>query len=247
MKTANGINMEHCPHLLLLKPGMKYSKCEVRIGSEILHLEILSLDTALCLITATKIHGQLNIGDAKIKIISCSRLIKLLAFIDHNNLAPQSSFGIKESIIQVSIHDDRSITPSGLEKWFLLGIISGDSAVMRVAQMLRRYEDYSLVKFLLLNRDCSSIEVLGSRYGLSISHFRRKCKRALGTSIKREFRIWRAAGALLATAGHQFGLTNIALDHGYASSSHFSRDIRDLFGFSPTELYMEKILKRINK
>jgi AraC-like DNA-binding protein len=70
---------------------------------------------------------------------------------------------------------------------------------------------------------------------VSESHFRRLCRRALGRGLKRELRQWRAANAVLDVVESRDSMTDVAISNGFASSSHFSREIRDLFGISPCQ------------
>ncbi|MGL6148964.1 MAG: helix-turn-helix domain-containing protein, partial [Plesiomonas sp.] len=68
------------------------------------------------------------------------------------------------------------------------------------------------------------------------SHFRRLCRHALGSAAKAELRDWRMARSLLDVVEGQENLTQVAIKHGYASSSHFSNEIRELLGVSPRGL-----------
>ncbi|MDT4871476.1 Invasion protein InvF [compost metagenome] len=80
------------------------------------------------------------------------------------------------------------------------------------------------------------LTTLAQRYGVSVSHFRRLCRQALGTATKPALRGRRAARALLNMSLQDGSLTDIALELGFASSSHFSKEIRDLVGFTPSSL-----------
>ncbi|MEF9672999.1 AraC family transcriptional regulator [Pseudomonas sp. PCH446] len=46
-------------------------------------------------------------------------------------------------------------------------------------------------------------------------------------------RDWRTAKALLSMIGSECSLTDVALEFGYASSSHFSKEVRELLGVAP--------------
>ena len=58
----------------------------------------------------------------------------------------------------------------------------------------------------------------------------------MGAAAKSELRDWRMARSLLDVVERQGTLTEVALKHGYSSSSHFSNEIRQLFGVSPRGL-----------
>ncbi|HHJ1147121.1 TPA: helix-turn-helix domain-containing protein [Proteus mirabilis] len=81
----------------------------------------------------------------------------------------------------------------------------------------------------------SNIAQIGERYGVSGTHFRRLCKRYLGNCGKSQLRSWRAASSILTTLSTDESLTQIAVDNGFSSASHFSNEIKTLFGITPTE------------
>jgi AraC-like DNA-binding protein len=78
---------------------------------------------------------------------------------------------------------------------------------------------------------------LGERYGLSKSHFNRLCREVLGNGVKHELRLWRATEAMLEVFDRREALTAIAYDHGFSSPSHFSREVKELFGVSPRRFH----------
>ena len=80
------------------------------------------------------------------------------------------------------------------------------------------------------------LTTLAQRYGVSVSHFRRLCHQALGSAAKPALRGWRTAQALLNMSLGDGSLTDVALEFGFASSSHFSKEIRELVGFTPSSL-----------
>lgn len=70
------------------------------------------------------------------------------------------------------------------------------------------------------------MRMLGEDYGVSYTHFRRLCSRALGGKAKSELRNWRMAQSLLnSVEGHE-NITQLAVNHGYSSPSHFSSEIK---------------------
>lgn len=127
--------------------------------------------------------------------------------------------------------------------WLLASLVSGGQDMDRVAEACQRDEAYQLIRFILQHDGRTSIEEVAGRYGLSASHFRRKCKLALGRPLKQELRLLRAARMLLAYPGRGVTLTHLAEDHGYASLSHFSGDAKALLGNSVSHIY-DVALKR---
>lgn len=80
-----------------------------------------------------------------------------------------------------------------------------------------------------------SAEDCARSVGLSLSRFLHLFKAEVGTPFRR-MRAWKRARELLNLPASTGSLTEIALDSGYADSSHFSHSIRDVFGTSPSEI-----------
>ncbi|EAA3124006.1 AraC family transcriptional regulator InvF, partial [Salmonella enterica subsp. enterica] len=123
------------------------------------------------------------------------------------------------------------------EYWFLQQIITPSPAFNKVLALLRKSESYWLVGYLLAQSTSgNTMRMLGEDYGVSYTHFRRLCSRALGGKAKSELRNWRMAQSLLnSVEGHE-NITQLAVNHGYSSPSHFSSEIKELIGVSPRKL-----------
>jgi AraC-like DNA-binding protein len=80
-----------------------------------------------------------------------------------------------------------------------------------------------------------SAEDCARSVGLSLSRFLHLFKAEVGTPFRR-MRAWKRAREVLNLAASSGNLTEIALDSGYADSSHFSHSIRDAFGSCPREI-----------
>lgn len=103
--------------------------------------------------------------------------------------------------------------------------------------LLRSSEHYWLIRYLLENeRENFSLKALGEKYGVSVSHFRRLSRSALGNTVKEELCHWRLSRALLDLLESEEKITDVAFRHGYASLSHFSNDVKNALGYSPREL-----------
>lgn len=124
------------------------------------------------------------------------------------------------------------------EVWFLQQMLDPSILFLPFLAALRSSESYLLVRFLLAQSTYSNMTLqdLGERYGVSCSHFRRLCRHALGGGAKAKMGDWRMARSLLDAVEGKETLTQLAIKHGYASSSHFSYDVKRLVGFSPREL-----------
>jgi len=173
-------------------------------------------------------------GQVEVRRLGVINFAKLLAFIDVVEPAgmqatDQISDTVSVPLDAIHVRDRRS-----LEYWFIRQLIQGDASFRSLSAFLRRLENYWLVKYLVSeSSQQKNVGDLGNEYGLSYSHFRRVCKAALGSSVKSELKIWRAARSLLDVVGGRETMTEIAIRHGYASSSHFSTEIKNLFGLSP--------------
>lgn len=123
------------------------------------------------------------------------------------------------------------------EHWYLSRILTGSERCQAFVNWLRHSESYQLIRFLLQEGATGEkLSGLAQRYGVSVSHFRRLCHQALGGAAKPELREWRTAKALLALSPGRSSLTEIAMSYGFASSSHFSKEIRELVGVAPSRL-----------
>jgi AraC-like DNA-binding protein len=165
-----------------------------------------------------------------------SALVKLQVFIDLGGaLIGQDPRPTSWAALPVSFETVES--DKKLERWYIEQALRGGLAYRAFASVLRHNENYWLVRFLL-EQGASSEKLiwLAQRYGVSVSHFRRLCRQALGGATKPALRDWRTAQALLSMSLEDRSLTDVALAFGYASSSHFSKEIRERVGFAPSRL-----------
>lgn len=123
------------------------------------------------------------------------------------------------------------------EYWLISQSVKKCAGMDNIVQLLRDNECYWIVNYLLTHSDeYKSLREIGGRYGLSVSHFRRLSKSALGNTAKVEMCDWRLIRAILDIMGDEQNLTSIAMKHGYASLSHFSGDVKNRFGIPPRDL-----------
>lgn len=175
-------------------------------------------------------------GQAKCYPLNLNFFIKLLAFSDEaQGIVAQvepSAMAVAIALETIDMLRDQRHA----EDWFVSILYQQQTKFTALFSLLRRTEHYSLIRFLLSQTvDGENLHVLGERYGVSYSHFRRLCQRALGGATKTELRAWRLARALLdPAAGNSF--TDVALKYGYASSSHFSNEVKEVLGVSPRHL-----------
>lgn len=179
---------------------------------------------------------QVVSGGASVLPLPQTNLVKLQFFIDQ---------GVRYAVGPVRGEPWAALSESGtpyqarsvLEAWYLALALQGHPSYHAFANQLRSSESYQLLGFLLAQGSSSGkLQDLAVRYGVSVSHFRRLCSQALGGAAKSWLREWRTARALLAMAEKPRSLTDVALEFGYASSSHFSNEIRELVGVAPSSL-----------
>ncbi|WP_448106913.1 helix-turn-helix domain-containing protein [Pseudomonas azerbaijanoccidentalis] len=175
-------------------------------------------------------------GNVQALPVAEAPLVKLQVFIDlgdalvdqRSSQASSAALPVASSVIQ---------SQRVLERWYIEQAMAGGPAYQAFASVLRHSESYGLVRFLVEQGTHSEkLTTLAQRYGVSVSHFRRLCRQALGTATKPALRGWRTAQALLNMSQRDNSLTDVALEFGFASSSHFSKEIRELVGFSPSSL-----------
>lgn len=107
---------------------------------------------------------------------------------------------------------------------------------------IRGVESYWISYFLLCQMmnedkesDCHKIAHVSRTYGVSESYFRKLCHDAFTRGPKKQLRLWRAAHSALQLIEKDNSISTIAGNNGYSSSSHFSSEIKSLFGITPRE------------
>ncbi|MGE8152699.1 helix-turn-helix domain-containing protein [Pseudomonas vancouverensis] len=213
----------------------------VRVGESPVHLVSLQCVSTVCLPTGWEglvaASGSFTLSGAlQFLPIAQTPLVKLQVFIDMGNepaehpsvQAPWATLAVKHSAVRCE---------RALERWYIEQAMAEAPGYRAFASQLRHGENYGLIRFLLEQGTRSEkLSALAQRYGVSVSHFRRLCRQALGTATKPALRGWRTARALLDMSLQDRTLTDIALEFGFASSSHFSKEIRELVGFTPSSL-----------
>ncbi|RWA50977.1 hypothetical protein AU476_26675 [Cupriavidus sp. UYMSc13B] len=225
------------PSIWLMKPVADGTSTEVVIGGRIYNIMIATgRSTLIASTTGVKIVSRE--GAWEFQEIPIREAAKLLVFLecDREESAYPTAAGEKrwrEPVIDAT----GDLNVRNFERWLIGRAVKRDPADAPLFDFLRAQETYGLVRFLLKEHNAiTSIAKLSQRYGVSESHFRRLCRQALGKGLKRELRQWRAAMAVLDVVESGESLTQVASSHGFSSSSHFSREIRDLFGFSPSQV-----------
>jgi AraC-like DNA-binding protein len=172
-------------------------------------------------------------------------LPKLLAFIDHAMGIPlgMRAVGANGADEPLGVADLSELKPvpipssQSLILIFLRMAVDNTPEYRKIASSLRRTEAYSMVTFLLQEGAGGKVGTLSARYGISAGHFRRIFRASLGCSPKSSLNDWRLATAVLAVIERQQSVTEVAMEHGYASPSHFSNEVKKTLGLSLTHLF----------
>lgn len=207
---------------LSFSDGSDDETCELHEGGLVL------LDQSL----VTPLTGDISFRSLKMELFS-----KLLAFADGAGLVETSdektNRWLQFSPEYRSIWGDRK----RCECWFLQQIMMPSLEFRALVPLLRKSESYWLISFLLAQSTSgNTMRTLGGNYGVSYSHFRRLCRQALGNRAKSELRNWRMAQSLLNGVEGWGSITQLAVNNGYSSPSHFSNEIKELIGVSPRKL-----------
>ena len=221
---------------------------DARAGERVLHLRVSESTDLLGSAQRQRLPGgwegliavsetlKTSGGHVQVLPLSEARLVKLQVFFDLSEaLTGQRPSDAPWALLPVAYETVQS--ERALERWYIEQAMSASPAYHAFAGLLRHTESYGLVRFLLEEGTRSEkLADLAQRYGVSVSHFRRLCRHALGSAAKPALRSWRTAQALLNMTLRDCSLTDIALESGFASSSHFSKEIRELVGFTPSSL-----------
>lgn len=216
--------------LLLTYAG---APCTVQITPSHGDVGSLSLGANSHIIACTPHVSATFEGGRNYRLIDANRFCRMLAFVDTALPHRESPCQAGNHLLVQEIPHDVAGDASRIEHWLALEVMRGNDGNVLLGH-LRRQEAYCLTAYLLTAQgDSARVNELSVRYGLSYSHFRRLCHRALGSSVKQRLRAWRAARAMLDLMIGERPVLEVAMGHGYASASHISNDIKQLFGVTP--------------
>lgn len=190
-------------------------------------------------------------GGWMVEILSMSQASTLFSFLDYQaksrrvNAEPR----IGETNTSLLMHTERNLAILvGDECKSLMGMLiftllkPQDRRLENLFSFVRNIESYWIAHFLLsqvMNEDKESdshkIGNASKNYGVSESYFRKLCNHAFTRGPKKQLRLWRAANSALQLIEKNNSIAAIAGNNGYASSSHFSSEIKSLFGITPRE------------
>ncbi len=203
---------------------------------------------AVILATLSEIDIHFS-GEWIVEVKSMSQATILFSFLDYHAKCQESSSDVKGTPGNVMLH---TLTHLALKveddnKSLMALLISSildphDRRLDSLFTFVRNVESYWIAHFLLsqvMNEDKESetqkIYNASRIYGVSESYFRKLCQHAFTRGPKKQLRLWRAANSALQLIENDQSIATIAGDNGYASSSHFSSEIKSLFGITPRE------------
>ncbi len=121
-------------------------------------------------------------------------------------------------------------------------IVPQKQCLQNVFTFIRNMESYWIAYFLLSqvfndDNDSDTYKLYNACkvYGVSESYFRKLCHNAFTCGPKKQLRMWRAAHSALQLIEKDKSIATIAGNNGYSSSSHFSSEIKSIFGITPRE------------
>ncbi|MEW5290504.1 helix-turn-helix domain-containing protein [Erwinia papayae] len=193
-------------------------------------------------------------GCWNIELFSVAQLATFLAFLNYQHKAcgftseksKEESPPGKSSVLVNSRKDFVGVIESK-EKTFMRLLFSdmlkkGVSCMNEFFSFVRGLENYWVAYFLLSQvmeekneNDACKLYNACKVYGVSESHFRKLCHNAFTCGPKKQLRLWRAAYSALQLIEKDNTIATVAGNNGYASSSHFSSEIKSLFGITPRE------------
>lgn len=190
-------------------------------------------------------------GDWVYEEFSMPQLAILISFLDYQSNrcriihSKTSDYCDTSIIIQTERYYISNVTYNG--RCLLALLISSklrpvDYGIENLFSFIRKIENYWISHFLLsqlLNEDKDSgtdrLYNASKNYGVSESYFRKLCHNTFTRGPKKQLRIWRASHSALQLIEKDNSIATIAGNNGYASSSHFSSEIKSIFGIRPRE------------
>lgn len=190
-------------------------------------------------------------GGWMVEILSMSQATTLFSFLDYQakSRSVNSEARVGETNTSLLMHTERNLAIlvddecKSLMGMLVLTLLKPqDRRLENLFSFVRNVESYWIAHFLLSQvmnedkeRDNHKIGNACKSYGLSESYFRKLCHHAFTRGPKKQLRLWRAAHSVLQLIEKSNSISFIAENNGYASSSHFSSEIKSLFGITPRE------------
>ncbi|HEN3636229.1 TPA: helix-turn-helix domain-containing protein [Yersinia enterocolitica] len=190
-------------------------------------------------------------GDWMVEILSMSQITTLFSFLDYQAKSRSviADPCVEETNTSLLMHTERNLAIlvedecKSLMGMLIFTLLKPQNCrIENLFSFVRNVESYWISHFLLsqvMNEDKESdshkIGNASKIYGVSKSYFRKLCHHAFTRGPKKQLRLWRAAHSALELIEKNNSIAAVAGNNGYASSSHFSSEIKSLFGITPRE------------
>ncbi|WP_164273913.1 helix-turn-helix domain-containing protein [Stenotrophomonas sp. B1-1] len=204
----------------------------LRAGGEVWHVTVQAEQRALVCAGAVPLHLDGAVAAASVPVSTLSRW---MAFHDAVAGSDPVAASPRHPLVMAS---GKSLEQVPVLSAFLFDLLRRDPEMHeRLRLRVAAGEHYQIARFVLGEAASSRVGDLAAAYGLSATHFRVRCGEVFGRSAKDQLRELRASRALLRYQGSGTVLSELALEAGYASQSHFSDEIKALVGLSPRHIY----------
>ncbi|MEY0232894.1 helix-turn-helix domain-containing protein [Providencia manganoxydans] len=182
-----------------------------------------------------------NKNEWSIYSIALSEVVEILAVID---TAMGQAFLSKSEELEFTNNNVIKISesfPSDLSiKNLIIDLIIQQQPQFNVwCNILRRYEAYGIMRFLLSAAEKdknANINDLCKKYGVSASYFRQLYRENFNKTAKRKIMSVRMASAILKLIESDDSILDVGLEAGYCSASHFTNDIKNELGLTPSDI-----------
>lgn len=213
------------------------------------------LDSAVLLASNDNLNVSF-INEWAIEKYPLSQISTLFCFLDYQTKNCNSGAGQENNtheehklISNELIENERTIVlllennTDRLMDMLINGIIDPQKQCLKnLFTFIRNMESYWISYFLLSQvfsddgeSDTYKLYNACKVYGVSESYFRKLCHNAFTCGPKKQLRMWRAAYSALQLIEKDKSIATIAGNNGYSSSSHFSSEIKSIFGITPRE------------
>ncbi|HEF8773885.1 MULTISPECIES: helix-turn-helix domain-containing protein [Providencia] len=235
---AKGCNLSLQDNLVLAVPNVNADILRFNSSSTECVIEITEKSLFICSLP------ELDFVDNKtwsIYAIALSEVVEILAVID---TAMGQSFLSKNEELELPNHKiikiSGSLSPDLPIKNLVIDlIIQQQSQFNTWCNILRRYEAYGIMRFLLSAAEKdknANINDLCKKYGVSASYFRQLYRENFNKTAKRKIMSVRMASAILKLIESDDSILDVGLEAGYCSASHFTNDIKNELGLTPSDI-----------
>lgn len=224
--------------LVLAVPNANANRLKFNSSSANSEIEITEQSLFICSLPELDF---VNKNEWSIYSIALSEVVEILAVID---TAMGQSFLSKSEELEFKNNKVIKISESfssdlSIKNLIIDLIIQQQSQFNAWCNILRRYEAYGIMRFLLSAAEKNknaNINDLCKKYGVSASYFRQLYRENFNKTAKRKIMSVRMASAILKLIESDDSILDVGLEAGYCSASHFTNDIKNELGLTPSDI-----------